>query len=215
MEYQGQWLQDQYLDEFVFKNKNNGVFVEIGSADPVHFSNSYFLETYRNWSGLLIDARKGACDNLISRKSKILNVAIADSESKSIFLEFGVLSGIAKFMDKHEYETIEKYTEDFSKVNAYWVNVRPLSSIIKENSISIIDLLMIDTEGAEYAILQSSYESLTSVKILMTESNNDSNRNKVKTFLSNNNFVHLKQIGMDDVFLNLNYKNEFLHLFEN
>lgn len=39
----------------VLGNKENGVYVELGSGPPQHGSTTYALETKRNWSGLSID----------------------------------------------------------------------------------------------------------------------------------------------------------------
>lgn len=37
------------------KNKNNGIFVDIGCAGPTRFSNTYLLEKLFNWKGLALD----------------------------------------------------------------------------------------------------------------------------------------------------------------
>lgn len=208
MKFNGQWDQDKVLNQ-LFNNKRDGIFVEIGAADPIIGSNSYFFEKEMNWRGVCIDARKTACENLIKERSNVINAAIGDVPSKAIFLEFGVLSGIAKFMSMHEYLTIEKYTEDFSKVNAYWVDVRTLKSVLDELRYESVDLLMIDTEGAELPILQASSNVLSEIKVIMAESNIEANRKKLMEFMSSQNFIHYKLVGMDDIFINANFLEEF------
>ena len=42
-EYYSQYGQDKFLTEFLFKNKKNGIFVDIGANDGISFSNSYFF----------------------------------------------------------------------------------------------------------------------------------------------------------------------------
>lgn len=47
-----------YQDMFVLsalKGKTEGFYLEIGSADPVHVSNTYLLETIFGWKGISID----------------------------------------------------------------------------------------------------------------------------------------------------------------
>jgi FkbM family methyltransferase len=208
MKFNGQWEQDKVLNE-LFGNKKNGVFVEIGAADPVEGNNSYFFEKEMGWQGVCIDARKSACDKLIQERSRVLNIAIGDAPGKVIFLEFGVLSGIAKFMSMHEFETIEKYTEDFTKVNAYWVELKTLSNVLDELQFTVVDILMLDTEGAELPILKASKNVLDVFKVLMAESNTVENRTLLKDFMAEQNFIHYKLIGMDDIFINKKYLNEF------
>ena len=42
--YYSQFKQDQLVNEFFFKNKKNGFFVDIGAHDGKTFSNSLFFE---------------------------------------------------------------------------------------------------------------------------------------------------------------------------
>lgn len=46
--------QDIFVIE-ILKRKNNGVYVEIGSNDPILGNNTYLLEKNYNWTGLSID----------------------------------------------------------------------------------------------------------------------------------------------------------------
>jgi len=61
-EYNGQAGQDAFVLACT-NYKLNGTFVEIGSSNPIHDSNSYLLATKYNWSGLMIDL-DSACESL-------------------------------------------------------------------------------------------------------------------------------------------------------
>jgi FkbM family methyltransferase len=62
------WLRDAYgpdkhsfnVEEWVirdfFKDKRNGVFVDVGSADARNGSNTFYLESKLGWSGIAVDA---------------------------------------------------------------------------------------------------------------------------------------------------------------
>ena len=52
--YFSQDNQDKFVDQY-FKQKRNGVFLEVGAGDGIVFSNSLFFERERNWTGLLIE----------------------------------------------------------------------------------------------------------------------------------------------------------------
>ena len=46
--------QDKFIIN-VLKGKENGYFLEIGSNDPVHINNTWVLEKYLNWEGIMIE----------------------------------------------------------------------------------------------------------------------------------------------------------------
>lgn len=208
MGYNGQWEQDRILNEEIFKGKREGTFIEIGCASPIRISNSYYFESELAWRGVCVDARKSACDEFKEvRSSKVVNAAIGVTHGKSIFLDFGLLAGIAKYMGSHEFETIEKWTKDFSKVNAYWVDVIPFSEIRKELSDGHIDLLMLDTEGAEFPILSAAGEGLKDFRVLMVEANSPDHLAAIERLVVGLGFRKYKTIGMDHIFLNQYFFN--------
>lgn len=57
MQYNGQIGQDFFVRSCL-KNKRNGVFVEIGSNDPIKINNTFLLETKYNWSGIMVEYDK-------------------------------------------------------------------------------------------------------------------------------------------------------------
>lgn len=52
--YRGQVLQDKFVAN-VTNFKKDGFFLEIGSNDPIQGNNSYFLETYLGWKGVMVE----------------------------------------------------------------------------------------------------------------------------------------------------------------
>jgi hypothetical protein len=47
--------EDIFLNENIFKNKTNGVYIELGALDGILYSNTKFFEDTLNWSGILIE----------------------------------------------------------------------------------------------------------------------------------------------------------------
>jgi hypothetical protein len=54
MKFNGQILQDKFV-LCMLNYKYNGYFVEIGSNDPIIINNTYNLETFFNWQGIMIE----------------------------------------------------------------------------------------------------------------------------------------------------------------
>lgn len=51
-QYFSQFEQDKFLNEKFFKNKKNGVFIDIGAHNGINLSNTYFFEKKLNWRGI-------------------------------------------------------------------------------------------------------------------------------------------------------------------
>lgn len=156
--YVSQFGQDQFLDRELFGGAEGLFFVEIGSADPVQINNTYFLETQRGWRGLLIEARPSACEQLRSQRvSEVINACVADQKGRAIFLDYGYLAGLCKFMGPREHAYIEQYNASEDQVRA--------------RAIETVHLLAIDVEGAELAILRSLDFSAVRVEVILVECN--------------------------------------------
>lgn len=56
-----QMMQDMFILS-ILNGKKNGTYLEIGSADPYHGSNTYLLETGFNWSGIGLDIKQDLVD---------------------------------------------------------------------------------------------------------------------------------------------------------
>jgi hypothetical protein len=52
--YKGQAQQDKFVIN-ILKGKKNGIFLEIGSNDPIEINNTYLLESQYGWSGIMVE----------------------------------------------------------------------------------------------------------------------------------------------------------------
>ena len=91
--------QSLFVDKHLGKVEN-GFFVECGAADGKTFSNTFFFEKVRNWSGLLIEANPTLFRrmSLSGRTAYMINVCLsttASSQEKK-FLNSGLLGGLKK-----------------------------------------------------------------------------------------------------------------------
>jgi hypothetical protein len=56
-QYNGQSAQD-YFVLYATKFKRNGIFLEIGSNDPIKINNTYLLERDYGWSGYMVESQQ-------------------------------------------------------------------------------------------------------------------------------------------------------------
>ena len=69
MKFYSQLGQDKFLIESVFKNKKNGIFVDVGSHDGELLSNTLTLEENFNWSGVCVEPNRMS-SFLVSKRKK-------------------------------------------------------------------------------------------------------------------------------------------------
>lgn len=78
-------------DSFVMhclKNKRNGIFVELGSNDPMYHSNTYSLEKEYGWNGLMVDYQSQFVPQYIANRSSPYIIADACKiDYKKVFEE--------------------------------------------------------------------------------------------------------------------------------
>ena len=137
----------------IFKNKNDGYFVDVGALHPINGSLTYNLSK-EGWSGLNIDLLK---ENLIlfnffRKKDKNINLAI--SKNKGVINAYifergsGVNTTNKKWADKWKKKIGKKYSILKIKKNSL-NNVLSSYKISKE-----FELLNIDVEGHEIDVLK-------------------------------------------------------------
>lgn len=211
-QFYSQYNQDQYLDEHVFFAMRDGFFVEVGADDGVRFSNTLFFETDRDWSGILVEPKKGIFNDLCRNRprSVCLNCAVSDIPSEYVdFLEiegYGrQLSGIVANYDNRHLERINRETENLSPANhkkqAVKVRNQTLDDIFVKYNVSHVDLLSIDTEGSEISVLRSSINSLDRVKVILLENNYDHDHQKLFAEIAPS-FRLKHRIQHDEIFVN-------------
>jgi hypothetical protein len=84
--YYSQSQQDKFLYEKFFKDKKDGVFVEIGAYNGIVYSNTKFFEEL-GWSGICIEPIEDVFKELKkNRKAICIQGCISNKKGKSKFL---------------------------------------------------------------------------------------------------------------------------------
>ena len=152
-----QFGQDRFLDERVFRGRRGGVFVEAGAYDGVAGSNTAFLERQRGWTGLLIEPSPGlaaACRE--ARTSPCLEVALATGAGTAPFIEvregYRMMSGLQSTYDRRLLAKVRANPAHREQVIE--VPTRRLDEVLGEARLGPVDLVCLDLEGAELAVLE-------------------------------------------------------------
>ena len=210
IKYYSQFGQDKFLDQKIFKGKENGIFVEIGADDGITNSNTYFFEKFRNWSGICVEPRKKSFTNLIINRNAICeNCCISDviTNKKLKFLEITgeeeQLSGLLEKYDKRHLDRVKKVIGENNVLkNTIDINCDNLNNLTDRHNIKHIDYCSIDTEGGELDILKSIDFSKISIDIISVE--NNFNSKEFENFLIKKGYVKIESIVIDDIYVKKN-----------
>jgi FkbM family methyltransferase len=145
---------DQMQDRLIwayFGRRPYGFFIEVGANHPTEGSLTWFLEQ-RGWEGMLVEPQGSFAKSLVAMRphSHVFHVACAAPDQVGfadlhIPLDpFGALATLERNFDDHQvqYQRAER------------VEVVTLSSLIDQVKPKKIEVLLIDTEGTELAVLK-------------------------------------------------------------
>jgi len=171
--------------------ERSGYFVEFGACDGVYLSNTFLLETYYDWNGLLVEPSKHYNKILHKKRtSKIDELCVSDKTGDKVeFLEvkdLQGLSGIAEYAF-NDIHTTTRMRQGFT----YEVNTISLKDLLaKHNCPSIVDYISIDTEGSEYSILNA-YDFSTKFNLITVEHNNTYTKDLINDLLSSKGYIQI------------------------
>tara|TARA_B100000780_G_C21052987_1_gene422931 strand:+ start:458 stop:1165 length:708 start_codon:yes stop_codon:yes gene_type:complete len=203
--------------DYIFKNKNDGLYLDVGSQHPISNNNTYLLFK-RGWSGINIDLDQKNIELFnTSRPNDInLNLAISSSvtEKKLYF-----------YHDKSPINTLDKVVSDFQKATVKEIKTIKTTTLdITLQNLKLknkIDYMNLDVEGHEMNILKAfdlaRYKpSIISVEFLDLDmkylefKNNDLQRlvnsDLYKHFL-NNDYHFVNWLHGDLIFVHRNFRD--------
>lgn len=201
--YSSQLGQDWLVDQIFFRGYS-GTFVDVGAHDGMNLSNTYFLEQVRGWKGLCVEPNPRTFATLATNRSCLLaETAIGSEEGFVDFTEItgpDMLSGISGNLNfRHKVRIRRELKNTAGEQRKIRVKVVRLQSLLDEHSINDIDLLTIDTEGSELAVLKGIDFMKTRISMILIERNYEGGR--IPRFLKQKGFIRTMAIGWDDVYL--------------
>ena len=140
----------------------NGFFIEVGAHNGYAQSNTYYLERFRNWRGILVEPVPEQFRECVRerRRSRVVQCALVpmDYASDQIRIFSGSLvSNVEGVWGQAEQQKRIEYARHAEKeVSGEWIVVpaRTLTSILEECSVESIDFFSLDVEGFELEVLQ-------------------------------------------------------------
>jgi FkbM family methyltransferase len=193
-----QFAQDLHVIENVYKNKENGYFVEVGAYDGVSMSNSYLLEYKYNWKGICIECNPLHFSNLTKNRPNCINYdfAVYNEDDKIMSFINDDDGGCSGFVETNSHTHI--LTKDIITVKT-----KKLTTILEmTNSPNFIEFLSLDTEGSEYEILKEhDFEKYIFGYICVEHNHIQSNRTKIRELLESKGYIFVRENYVDDDYI--------------
>lgn len=180
-------------------NDQPGFFVDVGARDGVHISNTFLLEK-RGWKGICVEPHPILYQQLSKkRKSKTLNLAIADVGEEQTVLQFAMWKegalGHSGLVDVDYRHT--KALEDIHH-ELVDVNVVSVETLLEKEGVTHVDVLDIDVEGAELSVVRSIDFSKCHINYVSVEQSSQ----ELEQVLTDNGFRRIGLRGEDSIYAN-------------
>lgn len=197
---------DDYIWKY-FDKKKNGLIVEVGAFDGIHFSNSYSLENI-GWRSLCMEPTPAMYKKLIANRpnAECFNLAVVGDENinQIDFLseELGLLSGVNIDVEDVKLR-YERRGLEFKEPEKIKVNARTLNSIFHQLKVSPgeIDCITIDVEGFEMDVLRGFDLNVFKPQLIIIEANTSVHEKEITGYLEQKNYLLLTKLGVNLIFI--------------
>lgn len=198
-----QWGEDKFIVEF-FKEKKNGVYLDIGCFNPFMYSNTCLLYK-KGWSGINIDINPTSIDLFNIARPRDINLCTTINNKKKIF----------KIYQDDPFSPVNTLNEKFFKDLEIKLNKNNKILSVESKSIDEvmkicqkkknIDFINIDVEGSDYQVLTQIKLDQLKPKLISIETHNpdgseSENCLSIQEFLKKNNFIIHKRVGPTTLF---------------
>ena len=190
-------LYQDIFASFIVGNKFNKTFLEFGATDGIDLSNTYMLENFEKWQGVLSEPSLQWHEALKKNRknSKIITKCIWSQSGKNLdffMSDVGVLSTIKDFIESDKNSMPGNTLERKKAGKIISVETISLNDVIKEyfNNISP-SYISVDTEGSEYEILKSFKLDIYRPKVFTIEHNFTDFQMKIDDLMKLNNYKRI------------------------
>lgn len=187
---EAQFLQDLIVIAMTGEKKE-GFFVEVGVGDGKVISNTYVLEKYYGWKGVLVEPNRRFFQS-IQRNRNVVHDKRAAFKITGVSLTFNEVVN-----DQHLSNISQSVAPKFTQKNveSYSVDAARLEDILSDcGSPYYIDFLSVDTEGSELEVLSGIDFNLRRFGIIVVEHNNSEEKKRiVMEMLSSHGYINILQ----------------------
>jgi FkbM family methyltransferase len=171
-----------------------GFYVDVGSNHPIWHSNTYMFYL-QGWNGICVDINKKLiAEHRRYRPDDIaLNVAISEKRGEVACYqgEHDVLAGLNRdVVVRNESKIKHQGASKEPSISSFIIQSVPLKDIFSEHlkGVQPIDILSVDCEGEDFAVLCSNDWALYRPRLVCVEDNHFSEKSELVALLQANEY---------------------------
>jgi FkbM family methyltransferase len=191
-----QLYQDMFAS-FVIGDKFEKTFFEFGATNGIDLSNSYTLERYLNWKGVLSEPSPQWHDELKKNRpyTNIISECIWSESNKELNFfvsDVGVLSSLENFKESDKISMPGNTQARVKNGKNIIVKTISLNDVIeKQFNSKSPSYISIDTEGSEYEILKNFNFKKYKPLVFTIEHNFTELQLKIDKLMYSNNYIRV------------------------
>jgi FkbM family methyltransferase len=198
----GQWAEDLLIGGLA--PEKMGFYIDIGAFHPMHYSNTYLLYK-RGWRGIAVDpnASTGTLFRMHRPRDTFVQSGVGKTKDTLPYYVFNHQS-CNTFSEAHRDRMLAR---SFMRlIRTEQVTVAPLSDIVADHAHGEkVDVLNIDVEGMNLAVLESNDWTLCSPRVICVEDDDlmitkDSVASPIHTYLSARGYTLRERAGQSSLY---------------
>jgi FkbM family methyltransferase len=199
----GQWAEDLLIQGYA--TEKSGMYVDVGAFHPMHYSNTYLLYK-RGWSGVAIDPNSStkALFRLHRPRDTCVVSGVGSERATLPYYVFNHQS-CNTFSNAHKERMLAR---PFMRlVRTEQVPIAPLSDILNEHAKGTrIDVMNIDVEGMNLAVLESNDWTVYAPRVLCVEDDDlvvgvSTVTSPIHAYLSGRGYVLRARAGQSSIYI--------------
>lgn len=197
----GQWAEDLLIAGMVFGK--SGTYVDVGAFHPMHYSNTYLLYK-RGWSGVVIDPNPSAraLFRLHRPRDVFMQVGVGASAPQQPYYVFNHQS-CNTFSEAHRDRMLER--SFMRQIDTIQVDIEPLATLLDRAQVTTVDVLNIDVEGMNLAVLKSNDWARVVPKLICVEDDDlhigsATVESSIHTYLAEKGYTLRARVGQSSLY---------------
>lgn len=200
MHYTSHTGQDRWVAE-VLKGKRGGYFLDFGGFDGLMTSNTFYLEKFLGWTGIMVEPNPQPYASACAVRSCITaNYALWGESRKS--LEFANAHGLSSILSFVDCDSNAALRKSISKETLRVDTINPTELLDRFKAPEYIDYMSLDVEGAEIEVLKSIDLERYKIALMSIEHNHEEvKRAEIRKYLDGFGYISIAHRN-DDLFYN-------------
>jgi len=188
-----QAAQDWFVATYLYPNKTDGFFLDIGANHPLEINNSLYFEKI-GWTGLAFEPQENLCSLWKNLRTTSCVPYLLGSEEKLVSFHVNKEHTLSS--------VVETGKGSDTKPNCISLQQRRLDLVLQKKSIHHVDYMSVDVEGYEKDVLDGIDFSKITIDCIVLENDEPRFGNEaLREYMQTNGYRYIARLCGDDVFV--------------